>query len=63
MKDLVQNVYHGDPEYMYTLVQDAVSGKSKLRQRREKGQPCKSRMSIVEHVNVIYILANFKNDS
>lgn len=27
-------------EYMYTLVQDAVStGKSKLRQRREKGQP------------------------
>ncbi|XP_065166513.1 rho GTPase-activating protein 190 isoform X5 [Atheta coriaria] len=33
---------HGGPEaeYMYTLVQDAVAGgKSKLRQRREKGQP------------------------
>lgn len=36
----MQNVYsHGDTEYMYTLVQDAVSGKTKLRQRREKGQP------------------------
>lgn len=39
VKDMVHNMYP-DAEYMYTLVQDAVSGKSKLRQRREKGQPC-----------------------
>lgn len=41
VKDMVRNMYAPDAEYMYTLVQDAVSGKSKLRQRREKGQPCK----------------------
>lgn len=41
VKDMVHNMYPPDAEYMYTLVQDAVSGKSKLRQRREKGQPCK----------------------
>lgn len=36
----VKDVVHPyDAEYMYTLVQDAISGKSKLRQRREKGQP------------------------
>lgn len=40
VKDMVHNMYAPDAEYMYTLVQDAVSGKSKLRQRREKGQPC-----------------------
>lgn len=40
VKDMVHNMYPPDAEYMYTLVQDAVSGKSKLRQRREKGQPC-----------------------
>lgn len=40
VKDMVHNMYGSDAEYMYTLVQDAVSGKSKLRQRREKGQPC-----------------------
>jgi glucocorticoid receptor DNA-binding factor 1 len=39
VKDMVHNMYPPDAEYMYTLVQDAVSGKSKLRQRREKGQP------------------------
>ncbi|XP_017768448.1 PREDICTED: rho GTPase-activating protein 190 isoform X5 [Nicrophorus vespilloides] len=36
VKDIM---YPQDAEYMYTLVHDAVSGKSKLRQRREKGQP------------------------
>ncbi|XP_068917100.1 rho GTPase-activating protein 190 isoform X2 [Tenebrio molitor] len=36
VKDMVHNMYPPDAEYMYTLVQDAVSGKSKLRQRREK---------------------------
>lgn len=41
VKDMIHNIYPPDVEYMYTLVQDAVSGKSKLRQRREKGQPCK----------------------
>lgn len=40
VKDMVHNMCGPDAEYMYTLVQDAVSGKSKLRQRREKGQPC-----------------------
>lgn len=40
VKDMVHNMYAPDAEYMYTLVHDAVSGKSKLRQRREKGQPC-----------------------
>lgn len=41
VKDMVQTAFgHADADYMYTLVQDAVSGKSKLRQRREKGQPC-----------------------
>lgn len=40
VKDMVHNMYPGqDAEYMYTMVQDAISGKSKLRQRREKGQP------------------------
>ncbi|CAH1985676.1 unnamed protein product [Acanthoscelides obtectus] len=40
VKDLVHNVYTDhDPEYMYTMVQDALTGKSKVRQRREKGQP------------------------
>ncbi|XP_066261136.1 rho GTPase-activating protein 190 [Euwallacea similis] len=38
VKDMV-NMYPADSEYMYTMVQDALSGKSKLRQRREKGQP------------------------
>nr|XP_022914892.1 rho GTPase-activating protein 190 isoform X6 [Onthophagus taurus] len=38
VKDMVQNKYAQD-DYTYALVQDAVSGKSKLRQRREKGQP------------------------
>lgn len=42
VKDMVHNAYpHDTAEYMYSMVQDAVSGKSKLRQRREKGQPCK----------------------
>lgn len=41
VKDMVHNAYTHDAEYMYTMVQDAMSGKSKLRQRREKGQPCK----------------------
>lgn len=40
VKDVVHPYSH-DAEYMYTLVQDAISGKSKLRQRREKEQPCK----------------------
>ncbi|XP_025830625.1 rho GTPase-activating protein 190-like isoform X2 [Agrilus planipennis] len=40
VKDMV-HPYSRDTEYMYTLVQDAISGKAKLRQRREKGQPCK----------------------
>nr|CAI5846227.1 unnamed protein product [Callosobruchus analis] len=40
VKDMVHNVYTDhDPEYMYTMVQDALTGKSKVRQRREKGQP------------------------
>ncbi|XP_066996552.2 rho GTPase-activating protein 190 isoform X2 [Anabrus simplex] len=42
VKDAVPGVYSSyDGEYTYTLVQDAVGGnnKSKLRQRREKGQP------------------------
>lgn len=40
VKDLVHNMYPGhDTEYMYTMVHDALSGKTKLRQRREKGQP------------------------
>lgn len=39
VKDTLHNKYSQD-EYTYALVQDAVSGKSKLRQRREKGQPC-----------------------
>ncbi|XP_018330563.1 rho GTPase-activating protein 190 [Agrilus planipennis] len=38
VKDMV-HPYSRDTEYMYTLVQDAISGKAKLRQRREKGQP------------------------
>ncbi|XP_031336151.1 rho GTPase-activating protein 190 isoform X8 [Photinus pyralis] len=38
VKDVVHPFSH-DAEYTYTLVQDAISGKSKLRQRREKGQP------------------------
>ncbi|XP_044740901.1 rho GTPase-activating protein 190 isoform X2 [Chrysoperla carnea] len=29
-------MYHMDSEYMYTLVHDSISGKSKFRQRREK---------------------------
>lgn len=42
----VKDVVHPyDAEYMYTLVQDAISGKSKLRQRREKGQPCKYKLN------------------
>lgn len=41
VKDMVPNIYGHDADYMYTIVQDAMSGKSKLRQRREKGQPCK----------------------
>lgn len=40
VKDVVHPYSH-DAEYMYTLVQDAISGKTKLRQRREKEQPCK----------------------
>lgn len=40
VKDTLHNKYSQD-EYTYALVQDAISGKSKLRQRREKGQPCK----------------------
>ena len=39
VKDILHDKYTHD-EYTYALVQDAVSGKSKLRQRREKGQPC-----------------------
>ncbi|KAL1491496.1 hypothetical protein ABEB36_012085 [Hypothenemus hampei] len=39
VKDMVHNMYPADSEYMYTMVQDAISGKTKLRQRREKGQP------------------------
>ncbi|KAK9758629.1 RhoGAP domain [Popillia japonica] len=38
VKDTLHNKYSQD-EYTYALVQDAISGKSKLRQRREKGQP------------------------
>lgn len=43
VKDVVSNIYsHYDPEYMYTLVHDSIgNNKSKLRHRREKGQPCK----------------------
>lgn len=42
VKDMVHNAYttNDGAEYMYTMVQDAVSGKSKMRLRREKGQPC-----------------------
>ncbi|XP_060516601.1 rho GTPase-activating protein 190 [Cylas formicarius] len=39
VKDMVHNIYPPDSEYLYTMVQDAISVKSKLRQRREKGQP------------------------
>ncbi|ENN78679.1 rho GTPase-activating protein 190 [Dendroctonus ponderosae] len=39
VKDMVHNMYPPESEYMYTMVQDAISGKTKLRQRREKGQP------------------------
>ncbi|CAH1109193.1 unnamed protein product [Psylliodes chrysocephalus] len=40
VKDVLHSMYPGQsPEYMYTMVQDAISGKTKLRQRREKGQP------------------------
>lgn len=42
-KDVVTNLYPTyDGEYAYALVQDSISNnKSKLRHRREKGQPCK----------------------
>ena len=44
VKDAVPVIYSSyDGEYTYTLVQDALgaNNKSKLRQRREKGRPCK----------------------
>lgn len=50
VKDMVHNMYAPDAEYMYTLVQDAVSGKSKLRHRREKGQPCMRTLSRVTFI-------------
>lgn len=66
MKDLVQNVYGGggggvggvgggDTDYMYALVQDAISGKSKLRQRREKGQPCKCKAMMTRVLSSISV--------
>lgn len=42
VKDVVPNIYpHYDGDYVYTLVHDSINNKSKLRHRREKGQPCK----------------------
>lgn len=48
-KDVVTNLYSGyDGEYTYALVQDSIANnKSKLRHRREKGQPCKLRRFIL----------------
>lgn len=46
VKDVVHGIYPHEAEYMYTMVQDAMSGKSKLRQRREKGQPCNSSRNV-----------------
>ncbi|XP_016922615.1 rho GTPase-activating protein 190 isoform X1 [Apis cerana] len=40
VKDVVQSLYPYDGDYMYASVQDSVgNNKSKLRHRREKGQP------------------------
>lgn len=43
VKDVIPSLYSGyDGEYMYALVHDSIANnKSKLRHRREKGQPCK----------------------
>ncbi|CAH0558065.1 unnamed protein product [Brassicogethes aeneus] len=39
VKDAVRHAYPPDSDYMYTMVHEALTGKNKLRQRREKGQP------------------------
>ncbi|XP_032451674.1 rho GTPase-activating protein 190 isoform X7 [Nasonia vitripennis] len=40
VKDVVPNIYpHYEGDYVYTLVHDSINNKSKLRHRREKGQP------------------------
>lgn len=52
VKDVVPNMYSAyDGDYMYALVQDSIgNNKSKLRHRREKGQPCKILPSYVRNL-------------
>jgi len=54
VKDVVPSMYSAyDGDYMYALVQDSISNnKSKLRHRREKGQPCK--ISFFSYANVFF---------
>lgn len=47
VKDMVPSMY-SDCTYMYALVQDSIANnKSKLRHRREKGQPCKKELPLL----------------